>query len=175
MKNVVFCLLGPSWDPLGALLGLLWGPLGLSWGGLRGPGGRLGASKTLKHTMKINDFCLFGPSWGSSWSALGASLGPLGPSWRHLGPSWRLWWPPRSVLEAILGILDALESARDVSRRRQSLGERGRCMRAGASWAGRRDGQTDSWPTDSLATRVAPCPDGLARSRLDKQAWRVAN
>ena len=81
----------------------------------------------------MHDFCLFGPSWGSSWSALWASLGPLGPSWRHLGPSWRLWWPRRSVLQAILGILDALESARDVSWRRQSLGKRGRCTRVDAS------------------------------------------
>ena len=92
--------------------------------------------KHRKHTMEINDCCLFGPSWGSSWSALGASLGPLEPSWRHLGPSWRLWWPPMSVLEAVLGIWDVLESARDVSGRRQSLGKRGRFLWAGASKGG---------------------------------------
>ena len=142
-----WAVLGPSW----AVLGASWAVLERSWavlGPLGGLLGRLGAvfgasrfvlerrkfekartPKTLENTMKINDVCLFGPSWGSSWSALGASLGPLGPSWRHLGPSWQLWWPPRSVLEAILGVLDAWESARDVSGRRQSLGKMG-AMRA---------------------------------------------
>ena len=144
-------LLWPSWGSLGPS----WAPLGPSWGPLGGLLGRLGAvlgasgailerrklenartRKTSKPTREINDLCILGLSWRSSWSALGASLGPLGPFWRHLGPSWRLWWPPRSVLEAILGIWDALESARDVSWRRQSLGKRGRCTRLGASRRG---------------------------------------
>ena len=156
----MFHLLGLSWGCLGALLGCLgrltvlrpswavlgpsWGPLGTSWGALGGPWSRLGASearkgdnmKNIEKHTEYQCFCLLGLSWGSSWSALGASPGLLRPSWRHLGPSWRLWWPPRSVLEAILGVLDALESARDVSGRRQSLGKRGRFTHLDARWEG---------------------------------------
>ena len=69
--------------------------------------------------MEINYVCLFEPSWGSS---LERSRGFFGASW--------------AVLEAILGILDAMESARDVSGRRQSLGKRGRFARLGAAREG---------------------------------------
>ena len=49
---------------------------------------------------------------------------------------WRLWWPPKSVLEAMLGILDALETARDVSGGRQILEKRGRCTQVDAHGRG---------------------------------------
>ena len=39
-------------------------------------------------------------------------------------------------MEAMLGILDALESARDVSWRRQNLGKRRRCAHLDASRGG---------------------------------------
>ena len=88
-----------------------------------------------------------GAHWGPHGGLFGASLGLLGavsrPSWGYLrlssrppGPCWRPCWPAWAVLEAILGILDALESARDVFGRRRSLGKRGRCMRLGATRGG---------------------------------------
>eukprot|EP00959_Pyramimonas_sp_CCMP1952_P140367 2937202-Pyramimonas_sp.AAC.1 len=83
-------------------------------------------------------------------------------SWRHFGPSWRIRWPPRSVLEAILGIWDALESARDVSWRRQSLGKKGWCMRLGAS-GGR--GGAPSKTTETL-------PDSTWHSSTPQRARR---
>ena len=46
-----------------------------------------------------------------TWAVLRPSWGNLGPSWRHLGPSWRPRWLAWAVLEAILDILDVLESA----------------------------------------------------------------
>ena len=87
------------------------------------------------------------------------------PSWRHLGPSWQLWWPPRSVLEAILGILDALESARDVSWRRQSLGKRGRCAQMDAAGEG-----------GALRRLQKPCQTALgilARLNVPGARWRI--
>ena len=59
-------LLGPSWDPLGALLGHSWALLGHSW-------------------------ALWGRSWGAlgcSWAALGSLLGA---SWRSWVISWGSW------------------------------------------------------------------------------------
>ena len=52
----------------------------------------------------------------ASWAILKLSRawGLVRPSWSALGASWRLWWSALAVLEAILGTLDVLESAREV-------------------------------------------------------------
>ena len=122
-----------SWRPLGRALGGLLGRLG-------GLLGRLEAILEASWVILVAWVGFLGTSWQGSWRPLGASWRPfgpsgghLGPSWRHLGLSGRLWWPPRSALGAILGVLDALESARSVSGRRQSLGKRGRCSPLSAS------------------------------------------
>ena len=75
--------------------GLLWGVL---WDVLEASRGSVGRAWERR-----------GPSRGN----LEASWCSLEPSWTHVGPSWRPWSPAWAVLDAILGFLAALGSARE--------------------------------------------------------------
>ena len=71
---------------------------------------------------------------GGLLGRLEAILGRLGVILGRLGSL--LDWASRSVLQVILGILDASESAREVSGRPHRLGKTGRCMQLDASRGG---------------------------------------
>ena len=84
-------LLGPSWDPPGAVLGHSWAPLGSSWALLGRSWGALGRSWAVLDATKngkkphFSLSCCFLAALGSFLAPLGLILGPPGLILRALG------------------------------------------------------------------------------------------